>query len=171
MTESEIEAARLDIDIDAAKCRRYHDYIRSYWHSLDYWTKVLSVFSGTATFVSALQGWELATKILAFFLALLTSADVVLGFADQGKKHDDLYKRFSDLGVEIELCATPSEADIRRWRAERIKIEGGEPPARDWLERRSAREEAISRGLPINDAWKIGRFKTFMARQLWFPCW
>lgn len=159
------------LDVDAGKCRRYHDYLRSYWFGLDYWRKGLSVVCGTATFFAAVKGWPQVTIVLSSSLAVLTAADLVLGFSERGRRHDALYRRYSDLGVKIILTAEPTDAVVREWEAERLRIEADEPPAKDWLERRCSREEHIARGRAVNDAWKIGKFKTVMSRHPWFPNW
>jgi hypothetical protein len=171
MAEADVLDRADGLDIDAGKCRRYHDYQRSYWSGLDYWRKGMSVVFGTGTFVAALKGWPELTLILSSVLAVFTAADLVLGFSARARNHDALYRKYSELGVKIILAANPTDADVREWEAERLRIEADEPPAKDWLERRCAREEHLGRGRAVNDAWKIGRFKTLMARHPWFPNW
>jgi hypothetical protein len=49
---TELERERWGIDFDVSKSMRYHAYRRSYWDSLDHWTKILVLISGTAVLAS-----------------------------------------------------------------------------------------------------------------------
>lgn len=168
----DIARERHNLDFDVAKSVRYHAYCRAFWELLDRRTKVLVVFSGAAVFISFLADaphW--LTQSFAALVAFLSICDVVFGFSANAKRHDELYRRFARLGMEIAVAEVITEGDVRRWRSQRLDIEMEEPTVKDWLERRCSAEEAKSRGLEVDPAWKIGSFKWKMAPLLFWPNW
>jgi hypothetical protein len=51
-----------------------------------------------------------------------------------------------------------------------LRIEMEEGPTLDLLERRCSREEALARGLPVDDAWKLNKWEKRLAQFIfWTP--
>ncbi|HEY5238135.1 MAG TPA: hypothetical protein VIJ62_07125 [Rhizomicrobium sp.] len=157
-----------NIDFSVAKSMRYHAYRRSFWEMLDNWTKCLVVFSGTAVLVSIVGEKTFLAQLFAFVVAFLSAIDVVLGFSSRARTHDSLYKQFCRLQSEISKVTQPTEANIAAWRSSRLEIELEEPTTLDWLERRSAFEEAKSRGVEIRPGWVLKPWQILLSQ---FAVW
>src|ERR1700731_4642613 len=115
MTDEALLDARWNVDFGVAKSMRYHAYRRSFWEVTDYWTKVITVVSGTAVLVSLLSQHPYLEMTFAFAVAIASAADVVLGFSERAKVHDSLYRHFCMLARDIVSNLHPTEADIAKW--------------------------------------------------------
>jgi hypothetical protein len=164
-----VQDERWNVDFSVSKSIRYHAYRRSFWDMLDKWSKVLSVISGTAVVVSVLKDSPFWTAMFAVVVALMSSADLVLGFGESARLHDALYRRFSRLSQDIAENLKPSEEQIAGWRRQRLEIEMDEPGTMDWLERRCAGEECRARGCDMRPAWDLPWWKVAFSQIAFWP--
>jgi hypothetical protein len=115
-----------ELDLAAAKSIRYHAYRRSFWQSLDHACKVLSIFTGTAVVVSVLNSGTMSV-ILAIFVEIFSTADVVFSFGDRVNSYDKLYRDWSDLRQQVILIKKDDCEALIKMKARRIEIEQSEP--------------------------------------------
>lgn len=155
MTLDELLDRQWALDFAAAKSMRYHSYRRSFWQSLDAWTKAITLLSGTAVLVSFFAHRHDLAEGFAFAVAAFSAADVILGFSKRASEHDGLYRAFCGFRADIVETAEPTEKKIVAWERRRLEIEMDEPGVLDLLERRCAAEEAKARHVPLRESWKL----------------
>jgi hypothetical protein len=165
----DLERQRWDIDFDVAKSIRYHAYRRSFWEGIDRFSKIATVVSGAAVFVSIIGDNTELAKWCALFVAVMSALDVVIGFSNFAKLHDKLYRDFSLLAQRIAEVASPHEIHIIDWRRRRLEIEMDEPGIIDWLERRCAAEEARARGVMVRKEWMLPAWKIRLSQIAIWP--
>ena len=163
------ERQRWDIDFDVAKSIRYHAYRRSFWEGVDRISKILTVVSGTAVFVSIIGENNPAATWFALLVAVASALDVVFGFSNLAKRHDGLYRDFSLLAQRIAETGEPNLEGILQWRRRRLEIEMNEPGVIDWLERRCSAEEAQARGAVIDPAWRLSPWQIRLSQFAMWP--
>jgi hypothetical protein len=164
-----LERQRWDIDFGVAKSIRYHAYRRSFWDGVDRFSKIVTVVSGVAVFVSIIGDNTQLAKYCALLVAIMSALDVVIGLSNFAKLHDGLYRDFSLLYQRICEIGSPSDADILQWRRRRLEIEMNEPGVIDWLERRCAAEEARARGVLVDPAWMLSPWKILLSQVAIWP--
>ena len=168
-SDDRLEDVRWRLDFSAAKSVRYHAYRRAFWKSLDHWSKILSVISGTAVVVTALGKNPEVAGWLAIVVAVTSSADVVFGFGDRANRHDALYRDWCRFQEKLAELVRPTEEDIRAMQARRFRIEREEPTTLDWLERRCAAEECIARGCDVNPVWVLQPWQVWLSQWAMWP--
>ena len=158
------------IDFAIGKSLRYHAKRRSFFDFIHRGSQAVSALAGSAAFVSLVGGQspELA-KIAAALLAAVSALNLVIGFSERARQYDGLYKRFSDLAVEIAECTQPTEELVRKWKAARLRIEKDEPTPLSALNVICHNEEAEARGLGIEYQYKIGILKSTFRHLFTFP--
>jgi hypothetical protein len=107
---------------------------------------------------------SLLAKILTAAVTAIGLADVILRFGQRARLHQDLYRRFSDLAIEISQLENPTPHDIARLRAKRLELEAEEPHISDALERWCWNEEAEARGLEPQRFQKLTKWQRLRAR-------
>lgn len=159
------------LDFDAGKSIRYHAYRRSFWQSLDHWSKVLSIVTGAAVVVAVFGQNTVWAKILALLVACTSAADVVLGFGDKANLHDGLYRDWCRLQQKIAAleARTPTNVDIAEMKARRLRIEREEPGHLDLLERRCCAEECIARGCDLRGVWQLTKWQVWLSQWAMWP--
>jgi len=134
------------IDFGIRKSMRYHSRRRAALERWDSWTNWIVAVAGASAFAAIVGEANTFAKILTFFVAAISLADVIFSFGARSRLHQDLYRRFAELAVEVSLVDSPIPHDIARLRAKRLAIETDEPHVIDALERLCWNEEAEARG-------------------------
>lgn len=142
------KATFLDLDFGVHKSLRYHAKRRSFLNGLHKGAMTLATVTGTAAFAALIgeQSIEFA-KWSALVVAVATALDAAFGFPELARIHDDLFRQFADLAVDMSKIADPTEEDERRFKARRLMIEKEEPTTISVLEVQCANEESDARGL------------------------
>jgi hypothetical protein len=154
------ERSLWDIDFGVKKSLRYHARRRAFFERLDNLVNVLVAVTGASAFAVLMgEHGSLFSKIATGIVALLSLAAVVLGFGRCARAHQDLYRKFSDLAIEIAEIERPSGRDIARLRAKRLALEAEEPHIIDALERHCWNEEAEARGTPRSELQPLNWFQ------------
>lgn len=114
---------------DVRRSVRYHDRRRSFFDQLHQFTGGLTVLlAGSVLFDIARPGdspaWLLALAVIA---AVLSTWDMVVGYAARAGVHRDLKKRFASLEMAIVSGGVSDEAFAAHG-LERLRIEQDEPP-------------------------------------------
>jgi hypothetical protein len=158
------EQAIWDIDFGVKKSIRYHARRRAFYDRLENWTKILVAVSGAAAFATLIGNpdhWF--PKIATAFVAAFGLADVVLNFGARARLHEELYRKFSELAVEIATTSRAAAVDVAKFRALRLTLETSEPPIIDALERECWNAEAESRGTDPQYLQELSRLQKFRA--------
>ena len=87
----------------------------------------IAAIGGSAAFIALIGDATLIAKIIAAIIAVTAALDVVIGFSERARVHDDLYRRWSDLEAKMIRHGTPTEKVLRGWKADRTLIEKEEP--------------------------------------------
>jgi hypothetical protein len=110
-------------------------------------TRAATALTGTASFFVLLaKGTEIATYLTAI-VASAAALDSVFRFNRKARAHEALVRRFTDLSSKI-AGWEPVQANLKKARAERLRIERDEPPVRRLIDLQAQNEEARSRDLP-----------------------
>lgn len=133
----------------------------------------MNAVAGAGAFIALLGGKStLLAQVLIGTVAGLSAIDNVLGFSKKSKRHFDLCRRFSELAASIEEWDA-TEANLKKAKARRIKIEEDEPPIKRLIDIVARNEELRARGYPPSDfapiSWLqaiFGYFLTFGMRRL-----
>lgn len=160
---------RWNLDFVVSKSIRYHAYRRSFWDTLNNFSKTLTIVSGTAVLVTLVGAYKIAATTMAIIVALTSATDLVLGFSEKARSHDGLYRAFSLLAQDIAENENPDEQTISRWRRRRLEIEMDEPFIVDLLERRCSGEEARARGAELRPAWKLTNWEIAFSQFAFWP--
>jgi hypothetical protein len=117
-----------------------------------------TALTGTASFFVLLaQGTEIA-KYLTGIVAAASSLDSVFRFSRKARAHEALCRRFTDLSSKI-AGWEPTPANLKKARADRLKIERDEPPVRRLVDLQAQNEEARSRGVSDDQLVPLGPFQ------------
>ncbi len=168
MTEV-LSTAVYKLGFGVSKSLRYHAYRRSFWSYWDRITKILTIVTGAATFIVAYGESPKWTIWPASLVAILSACDIVIGFSTNARDHDKLYRDFSALAQAIALQPNPTENDLARWLAERLRIEADEPTTIDLLERRCSAEEARARGTEVLQEWDLTACEIRVSQYAFLP--
>ena len=106
------------------KSLRYHHRRRAHFDRLHRVAMLGVILSGSAAFATVFGRPE----IFGAIAAVLGALDLVFAFSHRARDHDMLYRRFSDLAIELRQTANPKENQFRRWVRSRLEIEKDEPP-------------------------------------------
>ncbi|MGH7054194.1 MAG: hypothetical protein ACREFA_10305, partial [Stellaceae bacterium] len=158
------ERSLWDLDFSIKKSIRYHARRRASFERLDNAANVIVAIFGASAF-AALMGdpAALASKILTAMVTAMALADVILAFGSRARTYADLYRKFSDLAIEISQIPQPTSLEISRLRAKRLILEADEPHIIDALERVCWNEEAESRGVSREHLQPLNRWQTLVA--------
>ena len=162
-TEVVSPAARLDaLNFAVEKSLRYHQRRRAHFD----WCHRAMMFLVLVAGSGATADFFGAAKILAFLTAVLGALDLVWGPSTRARDHEVLFRRFTDLAVEIRRLATPTDADVRRLVERRLTIEADEPPIYWALEASCYNEVAAAWGRERHGLYRLGRWETVLM-QVW----
>jgi hypothetical protein len=113
---------------DVRRSVRYHDRRRAFYEQMHHLTGVLTILmAGSVLFDlakdGATAGWLVALSVMA---AVLSAADMVLGYSRCAARHDDLRKRFADLEIAM-LDGGTADPKWQEHHRLRLLIEKDEP--------------------------------------------
>ena len=123
------------IDFGIKKTIRYHSRRRASLERRENLINWIVAVTGAAAFAAIVGDADLFAKILTFLVAGISLANVIFSFGSRSRIHQDLYRRFSELAIEVSLLENPTAHDIARLRAKRLAMEADEPHVIDALER------------------------------------
>ena len=123
------------------KSRRYHGKMSGVFQGLNDFVLAVNAVAGAGAFIALLGGKStLLAQVLIGTVAGLSAIDNVLGFSKKSKRHFDLCRRFSELAASIEEWDA-TEANLKKAKARRIKIEEDEPPIKRLIDIVARNEE------------------------------
>jgi len=129
MTDKNLEDKIDNLDYSVEKSIRYHQRRRNFFD----WVNRLSMFAliicGSATFAKYLGFVE----YYAAAITIIAAFNLVWAPSHKSRDHEILFKRFSNLAVQIRTTQA-SEKAYGEWLKERINIETEEPPIYNALE-------------------------------------
>jgi hypothetical protein len=131
------------------KSRRYHSKMLAYYDWCYYLTRAAAALTGTASFFVVLAKDLGIAKYLTGVVAIATALESVFRFNRKARVHDALCRRFTDLSAKI-AAWEPIPANLKKVRAERLKIERDEPPVRRLIDLQSHNEECRALGRAEN---------------------
>ena len=129
----------------------------------------IAAIGGSTAFLALMGDATLIAKIAAAIIAVTAALDVVIGFSERARVHDDLYRRWSDLVAKMIRHGPPSEEVLRDWMAERTLIEKEEPTPLSALNVICHNEEAEVRGYGEDMLWHIRRYQRAFCHLLTLP--
>ena len=161
------EIAKLEFGVH--KSLRYHAKRRAFLLSLHRFTVAIAAITGSAAFVSLVGDNPGLAAGLSLFVAIVTGRDAVFGYAEHARIHDDLYKRFTDLAVDIERVGmNATVSTLHELRATRLLIEKDEPTSITALNIKCHNEEAEARGL-TTDRVRLYGYQSLFANFMTLP--
>jgi hypothetical protein len=145
-----------DVCFAVERCRRYHAKMQSFYDWCYNLTRAATALTGTASFFVLLaKGTEIA-KYLTAVVATAAALDSVFRFNSKARRHEVLARRFTDLSAKIANWE-PTPINLRKARAERLRIEKDEPPVRRLIDLQAQNEESRSRDLAEKDMVPLTR--------------
>lgn len=136
----------LRLDFSVAVSARYHAKRRGWFDALARWPSVAGIVAGSAAFAAIVGGMPTAAALASLVIAAFSGLNVAFGFGERSRKHDELFRRFNALAVEIAEAEAPTGAQIRKWKGAKLRIEAEEPTVKDVLNVICHNEEAEARG-------------------------
>lgn len=156
-----------DASFGVEKSRRYHAMLRDHYQRVADGIATSNAISGSGAFVAILGSLPLVAGSLTAVVAMGATLDRHYGFAKKAQLHHDLCGRFTDLAADIVTCE-PTEANLRKARAKRLRIEKDAPVVKRLVEIMAHCETARGRGIPEGrlpplSRWqrRFGCFATF----------
>lgn len=164
MTEQARDLEQIDFGIK--KSIRYHSRRRAFFERLDNLANWLVAVAGASAFAAVVgTNGGFLSKVLTAVITVIALGNVILGFGARARLHQDLYRKFSELAIEVAgIEKPPTTQDISRLRAKRLTLEADEPHTIDALERWCWNEEAESRGCKPANLQQLTRWQQFRVR-------
>lgn len=130
--QTELHRLRFATDVFA----RYHQRRRGFYMFLDRLVKGVSVLAGSAAAVAlgqTITGADVGAQIIlaaTFIIAVLNAWDLVVGFPDRAREHEDLRRRYVQLLIQIEKDAKTGvdQAKVTEWTTEYMSVTADETP-------------------------------------------
>jgi hypothetical protein len=135
-----------DASFGIHKCRRYHQMLRDRFGLIHRMLVSLNVFAASGVFFAVQASWPTLTSWLALTVATVSIFDYIFSAEKASALHDDLARRFTNLAADLESLE-PTIENLRRVRADRLRIEADEPALKRLIDIRAANDEARSRGV------------------------
>ena len=150
-----------DVCFAVRKSRRYHAKMNAFYDWCHHLSRAATALTGTASFFVLLaKGMGIATYLTAV-VAAAASIDSVFRFERKARTHSALCRRFIELDAKIQRLE-PVPANLRKVRAERLKIEADEPPVRRLIDLQAQNEECRAQGIGPEHLVPLG----FLQRRL-----
>lgn len=144
-----------ELDFALAVTLRYHKARQGFFETLHQIGLFAAALAGGGGFVSTIPDAPDAAKFVALVAALMTAADLAVGFAQRAGRHADLHRRFTDIAARLLATPMTDGAAVARLRAERLTVETREPLPMRTLSWVCFDQEAASRGYPEH-RYRIG---------------
>jgi hypothetical protein len=154
------------------KSLRYLAKRRSHFDFLHAASKAVSAILGGATFVALVGGKDAdLAKWSALGVAIASTLDVVVGFADRARKADRQYQRFAELAATIETMDTANldPKAVRQAAAKRLIIEKDDPTVLVALNIICHNEEAEAEGYGSDQRYRVGWLQSVLAQGMTLP--
>ena len=126
MTDEELESKVDSLDFGVEKSKRYHQRRRGFYDSLHKIIMFLVIVSGSAAFAELSLNFAAGAVVLA-------AIDLVWSPALLARKHEMLFRDFSDLAIDIR-AKTPNDRAYKALDKKRLVLEKDEPPVYKALE-------------------------------------
>jgi hypothetical protein len=153
------------LDFGIKKSMRYHSKRRDLFERLDNFSNWLVAVAGASAFASVVgDSASTLSKVLTALVTAIALLDVIWGFGARARIHQDLYRRFSELAIEMATMDNPDAREIARMRARRLALEAEEPHIIDALERRCWNEEAEARGATQDQLQSLNKWQRLRVR-------
>lgn len=149
-----------DTHFSVERCRRYHAKMQAYYDGCYNLTRVATALTGTASFFSLISGGA-GTEIAKWLTGIVAAAatfDQVFRFNRKARIHEALARRFTDLSSKI-ASWEPVPQNLRKARAERLRIEKDEPPVKRLIDLHSQNEEVRARGISDEHCVPLSRLQ------------
>ena len=118
--KDEIEALNFGVE----KSMRYHQRRRGHYEWIHRSIMFLTVLSGSAAFAGVFE-WP---QYFGAAAALLAAIDLVWSPSHRARDHEMLFRRFSDLVIEIRTNRSRNDEDLAKLTERRLLIEKDELP-------------------------------------------
>jgi hypothetical protein len=105
------------------KSMRYHQRRRAHYDTLNKSLMLVGILAGSAAFANTWQN----PQLFGLVGALVSALNLVWGFSHRARDHEILYRRFSELAIDLRATSAPSEANLHDWVRRRLAIEADEP--------------------------------------------
>ena len=127
-----------------------------------------ATFGSTWAFVSIIG--ELSGTIAAsLFVAATTLLDALIDYQTNARRHDALYRAYSDLKAEMTRTETITAQQVRIWKAQRIEIEKDEPTQLSVLNIMCHNEQAEADGYGPELRYKVSAYQAAFSQLLSLP--
>src|ERR1700722_15874745 len=139
MNATQADTANNDLESDWNKLMfgvrrsiRYHLNRRQFFERWGKWTNFLLIISGSTVIALASEGGakkNISTAAVGAVVAILSSIDLVVGFATKARDYHDLMKAFSALEREMTKAEQHlTQQKLAEFTNKRLSIEEDEPP-------------------------------------------
>lgn len=128
-----------------------------------------SAMGGSVAYVAIIGERTNIAGVAAIVLAISTALDLVVGYSGRARKHDNLYRRYSNLAAEIAKTGSPTGEQVRLWRGERLLIEKDEPTVKGVLSVRCHNEEAEARNYGEEHQYRVRWYQYLFAQLISLP--
>ena len=130
MGRETLDDLRFSVDVSV----RYHDRRRWFFDFVGRSISALSILGGSAAvaaLISVVKGSGGAGELVILFsatgIAVLNVLDLVFGFSERARLHDNLYRKYIELEAGIVGTLEPTDEQAKGWLAENLLIERDEP--------------------------------------------
>jgi hypothetical protein len=147
-----------DVCFAVERGRRYHAKMQAYYDWCYNLTRAATALTGTASFFTLLAGGTEIAKYLTGIVAAAASLDSVFRFNRKARNHEALARRFTELSSKI-AGWEPVPQNLKKARADRLRIEKDEPPVRRLIDLQAQNEECRSRDLPAEELIPLSRLQ------------
>jgi hypothetical protein len=147
---------------------RYFGKRRNFFDALHRLSLFIGSVLGSAAFVSIISNAPTLGAVLAALVAIVSSADNVVGFAERARLYAELRTRYYDLYCDF-VVADESTVDLRQFRERRLRIDRDAPPPKKVLDVISRNEEDIGRGFKREETIYISSWRRFLAQLVDLP--
>ncbi len=146
------------MEFSIRKSIRYHTQRRRFFDNLSHASTAITALCGSSAFVALLSDNNAVGLNVTACIAVVSTLNLVIGFAKRSYTYNDLQGRCSTLLKQMTL-EDKTEGNLRKWQAERVLIEKDEPTPLRILNILCHNEEAIAQGND-EDIYKIGWLQT-----------
>jgi hypothetical protein len=112
----------------------YHDWRRSSLWATVRWVRIITLASAVIALVTAFSPPHLdrlasiIVAVVSILIAVVTLLDLVENFSGGAHRHEELYRRFKRLQVEMERYSAEADRHLEEWHAEAQSVRVDEPP-------------------------------------------
>lgn len=161
MSDDWNEGPYYEVSFGINRSRRYHARMQDFYQRWYDYTNVGNALCGAGAFLALFGGKDsLVAQVLIGAVTLFSTVATVLGPAKKAKVHSDLTRKFTALAADL-VKREPTSANLKWAKAQRLKIEEGEPPVRRLIDILAENEEHRARGVPESDLAPLSSSQRF----------